>query len=207
MKSFLLLFLLNLSLSGFSQYADDEFDHGALTLAARETTNEVFVITKDGVKHAGTKFKTPPGYAMSVYLKIDDTKYPRRKLADIIAWQDEHSYNMYYAPFGEDAVRLLKGKINLYLHKIITGSIGKVVHEDIYFLLEKGESKFFMAKFENMETVFSDNPIVLQKYHELYAEDVRKKGGWPRQSTVKQEKSIYVNMITLVKMYNETLGK
>ncbi len=203
MRSLFLFVLLSFSLSAFSQYADDEFYYGKLAMSARESTNEVFVVTKDGEKHAGTKFSTPPGYAMSVYLKIDGKKYPRRKMSDIIAWQDEGSYHIYYAPFSNDVVRLVKGKINLYLQKKITGHSGAVVFEDIYFLLEKGESNFFMAKFENMEELFSDNASVLQKYHELYPEDRRKKGGWPRQNTVNQEQSIYRNMVTLVKLYNE----
>ncbi|MCY7292613.1 MAG: hypothetical protein LH615_10580, partial [Ferruginibacter sp.] len=112
-----LVFLFSFSTyDSFSQMSFKERNkfYEELKFNAKENKDDVFVITKDNVKHSGKNFKFPPSYfATSKYIKIDDIKYDRKQRENIIAWQSEDSYNVYYKDAEYDATRYVKGKINL----------------------------------------------------------------------------------------------
>ena len=54
-----------------------------------------------------------------------------------------------------------------------------------------------------MDAMFSDNKMVLDKYHELYPDDIRKKSKYPRQNQFNLEYAWHENMIMLIQMYNK----
>ena len=203
---FVLLFLFN-SYNSFSQMSFKERNkfYKELKFNAKENNDEVFVITKDNVKHSGKKFKFPPAYfATSNFIKIDDVKYDRKQRENIIAWQDDESYNVYHKNAEYDAVRYVKGKVNLYQYVITPANFGsKIPTSYIYFLLEKEKFEFIDATSENIEAVFSDNKLVINKFHELYPEAVRKKTKYPNQNKHTDEYAWIENIVMLTQLYNK----
>jgi len=173
-------------------------------LQGKESDNEVFVITKDSVKHRGTKFKWAPGTATSTYIKIDDVKYSRKNKPDIIAYQNETAYRVYVPSINDDAARLRKGKINLYTQYVMAGS-GAGNQPDVYtfYLVEKEKNNIIPATWDNLEKVFSDNAAVLQKYHEIYPDRTKEDVAYSTHITRKVQSKVFDNMILLVEMYNK----
>lgn len=165
-----------------------------------DSSNEVFVITSDGVKHSGKVLKfSPTHFSFSRFIKIDNVKYNRKNLKDIIAWQDENEYRVYFSKINEDCKRLLKGKINLYQYPFL-------FHGTLYiqYFFEKEKFNFVDGTIKNMESLFANNPSVLEKLNELYPEKIIKNGDrHPPQNSMKQENEIYQNMMNLVNMYNK----
>jgi hypothetical protein len=172
----------------------------------KETETGVFVITKDSVKHTGTKFDWI--FSTSTF-KIDDVKYKRRRLPDIIAYQSEDSYTAYVPDIEDDAIRLRKGKINLYTYEVVTKwdySNRKGTNEANYsrrYMLEKEKNDFLGLSYFTLEKFFSDKPVVLQKYHELFPS--RPEGGKPDYNNMspKNEAILLQQLLLLVEMYNQ----
>jgi hypothetical protein len=178
-------------------------------LKGKESDDSVFVITKDSVKHSGTKIKWPPRYfKTSEYIAIDGVRYSRKKMSDIIAYQDETRYSVYVPAIKDEAFRLRKGKINLYTYDYFywtTSSRTQTAQGAVetFFLLEKEKNKFLEASFENLEMLFSDNAAVLQKYHEIFPDRIKKRKPESPKNSFKEEKALFNNMILLVEMYNK----
>jgi hypothetical protein len=179
--------------------------HPSLYLQGKESDNDVFVITKDSVKHSGKKFKWPPSYfATSEYIAIDGVRYSRKKKSDIIAYQNETAYYVYLPSINDDISRLRKGKINLYTQIYFSG-ISSGNQPDVYtfYLVEKEKNNFLPATWDNLEKVFSDNPAVLQKYHEIYPDRTIADVAYTTKNTHKVKGDVFENMILLVEMYNK----
>jgi hypothetical protein len=170
----------------------------------KENDNEVFVITKDSVKHSGTKFKWAPGTATSIYIMIDDVKYSRKNKPDIIAYQNETAYRVYVPSINDDVARLRKGKINLYTQYVMAGS-GAGNQPDVYtfYLVEKEKNNIIPATWDNLEKVFSDNAAILQKYHEMYPDRTKADVAYSTHISRKVQSKVFDNMILLVEMYNK----
>jgi len=176
----------------------------ALELEARDPGSEVFVVTSDSVKHSGTKFKYSPTYFSTVkYIEIDGTRYPWKKDRDIIAYQNNEVNEVYVR--GEDtyALRLIRGKVNLYeyIKSIPDGSTNP--RTDSYFLLEKSPFHFIIADFANVDAVFGDNPAVIAVFHQMYPDEVRNRTKFPKQNLIRQEQDWQTNMVQLTKLYNQ----
>lgn len=172
----------------------------------RETETSVFVITKDSIKHAGTKFDR---IFRSETFVIDGVKYKRKKMPDIIAYQSEYSYTAYIPSIKDDAKRLRKGKISLYTYEVITSwdnSGRRGMNEPKYsnrYILEKENNGFLGLSYFTLEKFFSDKPAVLQKYHELFPN--RPEGGKPDYNNMspKYEAQLLEQLFLLVEMYNQ----
>jgi hypothetical protein len=172
----------------------------------KETETGVFVITKDSIKHTGTKFDW--NFRTATF-KIDDVKYKRRRLPDIIAYQSEESYTAYIPDIKDDAKRLRKGKINFYTYEVVTkwGNSSRTgTPEAKYsrrYMLEKEKNDFYGLSYYTLEKFFSDKPAVLQKYHELFPS--RPEGGKPDYNDMspKNEAILLQQLLLLVEMYNQ----
>lgn len=207
-------FFLIILLGSYQSYSQTSMDYNSaydeLRLLAKETENEVFVITPDLVKHSGTKLSFQPKYfATSKFIKVDDDKYDRKQRKDIIAWQGEKSYNVYFGSRHYDATRYVKGKLNLYGYTSQDNLGGRFLTPNVHFLFEKSTDrfKFIDASFVNVETLFADNADVIKKYHELYPESVRKKSVSPYFNKYEDETRWIENIILLTQMYNKQSGK
>jgi hypothetical protein len=177
--------------------------HPSLYLQGKESDSEVFVITKDSVKHSGKKFKWPPGTATSEYIAIDGVRYSRKKKSDIIAYQNETAYYVYLPSINDDISRLRKGKINLFTQYYLAGR-GAGNQPDVYtfYLVEKEKNNFLPATWDNLEKVFSDNAAVLQKYHEIYPDRTKADVAYTTNITRKVQGNVFENMVLLIEMYN-----
>ncbi|MBS1511822.1 MAG: hypothetical protein JST86_13325 [Bacteroidetes bacterium] len=173
----------------------------------KESNSEVFVVTSDGVKHSGTKFKFPPDhFATSDYIAIDGVRYSRKHLPDIIAYQNETGYHQYIPIIKRDALRIRNGKINLftYLHEETTfsGGISSVTGFRRY-LIEKEKNNLQLISYEVLETAFADNVAVLQKFHELYPDKAKANKSLTKNAHLdKQEYAVMKNIELLIDMYN-----
>ena len=176
-----------------------------LMLNAKETTNEVFVVTKDSIKHSGTKLKYPSIFLPQNHIKIDGVKYERKKLKDIISYQDEEAYVVYNKFSDVDAYRFVKGKINLYKYSVTVLDGSKYPPSYIYFLFERDNERFnFMdGSFDNIEALFADKKSVIDKFHEMYPESVRKNRKFPNANKNSNEYEWVENIVILTQMYNK----
>jgi hypothetical protein len=171
----------------------------------KENETEVFVITSDSVKHAGTKLKFPPRYfKTSEYIAIDGVKYPRKKKEDIIAFQTEDTYYAYFPASGDDMQRIRKGKMNLYVFYVTTTTMGHATADQARrYVIEKDKNKFMICRYDILEKAFADNSAVLQKFHEFFpdaneADKIFLKTSIP----FKVETATLKNMLQLIDMYN-----
>ena len=76
------------------------------------------------------------------YFKIDNQKFLRKKKSDIIAWQSEYSYSIFFDGAKDfDPVRIVKGKINLYEYYVLENHTDKTPTRYVYFLMEKQKNQ------------------------------------------------------------------
>ncbi|MEI9954827.1 MAG: hypothetical protein WDM90_00585 [Ferruginibacter sp.] len=177
-------------------------------LQGKETSNEVFVITNDGVKHSGTKIKFPPRYFQtSEYIEIDGTRYNNKKKSDILAYQTESEYRVYMPGLNEHILRIRKGKINLYYYynyDHTPNADGRMsVTSFLRFIIEKQKNLLQYISYDILENAFSDNAAVLQKYHELYPDKKSADKLFTKNNHLSRyEYETLNNLKLLVEMYN-----
>ncbi|MGC4101533.1 hypothetical protein [Ferruginibacter sp.] len=185
------------------------FAQGKITdedyLKGKENDTEVFVITSDSVKHSGTKLKFPPRYfKTSEYIAIDGVRYSRKKKQDIITFQTEDWYCVYFPTIGDDITRIRKGKVNLYFYYVDTYTPGHATADYArHYVIEKEKNTFVIARYEVLENAFADNSAVLEKFHELFpdkekADKIFLKINIP----FKVEAETLKSMLLLMDMYN-----
>ena len=143
------IFTVLMVLFGLSSFSQDRakktIEHmKELKLEAKETSDEVFLITADSVKHIGKKLSMgAQGFITATeYFKIDNQKFLRKKKSDIIAWQSEYSYSIFFDGAKDfDPVRIVKGKINLYEYYVLENHTDKTPTRYVYFLMEKQKNQ------------------------------------------------------------------
>jgi len=177
-------------------------------MQGKETAEGVFVVTSDGVKHSGTKIKFPPRYFQtSEYIEIDGTRYGDKKKSNILAYQSENMYMAYIPAMKEHQPRIRKGKINLYFYYNTLNSTyadgRSSITTYLRFIIEKEKSQFVFISYDNLETAFSDNAVVLQKYHELYPDKKSADKVFTRNTNLtRNEYETLKNLKLLIDMYN-----
>jgi len=168
--------------------------------AAKENDNEIFIITADSVRHTGKKLSFPKSMP-SRFIKLDGVKYECKKGGEILAYQDKDEYAVYIPGGITFAARYYKGKINLYTYTVnVYGGSG--YESTSRWILEKQKGVYLLATPANMEIVFADNPVVMQKCSG-YISNIRNKSAYFSSNRRKEESEFSDHIVELVELYNK----
>lgn len=162
---------------------------------AREPGNEIFIITRDSVKHPGAKMKV--AYNNPILkrdkLKLDKTNI---KMYTILAFQDESAFTrLVDEKRGIFAHRIRRGKINLFLNIAIDFNATHI--RWAHFYVEKDPGKVLWLTYSLLEEMIADDTAavnLLKMYFPAAA-----------LPAFRLEKEHYMNILKVFDQYNGNL--
>jgi hypothetical protein len=144
----------------------------------KDTSAEVFVVTKDGEKIAGKKLQFSHAYAWKVkteleWVAVDGKKIPYGKYEAV---QTANAYQVLYNPgqpakypYGVFIDRIRFGKINLYEYQPLKANDGRNKKvPDHEYVFQKHNGKTELLDYNSFALAISDNIAATQKLKELF---------------------------------------